>query len=160
MTRRGPALMNATLAAPRGSESGRTVGEAMLTPTRIYVAACRAALAAGGVRGFAHITGGGLIENPPRAFSSDLTARIDAAAWTLPPVFRWLAETGGIESRELARTFNCGIGMLVIAAPESVDEITAALTDAGESVYRIGALEARADNGPSVILENLESWSQ
>jgi phosphoribosylformylglycinamidine cyclo-ligase len=146
--------------APCPFESGRTVGEAMLTPTKIYIAACRAALAAGGVRGFAHITGGGLIENPPRAFAPDLTARIDAASWTLPPVFRWLAETGGIEARELARTFNCGIGMLVIAAPASVDTITAALTGAGESVYRVGALEARADDDPSVILENLESWSR
>lgn len=146
--------------APCPFEGGRAIGEAMLTPTRIYVAACRAALAVGGVRGFAHITGGGLIENPPRAFPSDLAARIDAAAWTLPPVFRWLAETGGIEARELARTFNCGIGMLVIVAPESVAEVTAALADAGETVYRVGALEARAGDGASVILENLESWSR
>jgi phosphoribosylformylglycinamidine cyclo-ligase len=147
-------------AAPCPFESGRTVGEAMLTPTKIYIAACRAALAVGGVNGFAHITGGGLIENPPRAFSSNLAARIDTAAWTLPPVFRWLAETGGIEARELARTFNCGIGMLVIAAPEAVEAITAALSDAGETVYCLGALEARAGDAPSVILENLASWSR
>ena len=75
-------------------------------------------------------------------------------------IFRWLAETGGIEARELARTFNCGIGMLVIAAPEAVEDITAALSDAGETVYCLGALEARAGDTPSVILENLASWSR
>ena len=145
--------------APCPFEAGRSLGEVVLTPTRVYVAACKAALATGGVRGFAHITGGGLIENPPRTFDSGLAARIDTASWTLPPVFRWLAETGGIEARELARTFNCGIGMVVIAAPETVEDVGAALSEAGETVYRIGALETRPSDAPSVILDNLASWS-
>jgi phosphoribosylformylglycinamidine cyclo-ligase len=147
-------------ASPCPFEDGRSLGEAILTPTRIYVAACRAALASGGVRGFAHITGGGLIENPPRSFASDLAARIDTAAWDLPPVFRWLAEAGGIAPVELARTFNCGIGMLLIAAPEKATKIVDVLTSAGETVYRIGALEPRGADAPSVFLENLPGWSR
>jgi phosphoribosylformylglycinamidine cyclo-ligase len=146
--------------SPCPFEDGRSLGEAILTPTRIYVAACRAALASGGVRGFAHITGGGLIENPPRSFASDLAARIDTAAWDLPPVFRWLAEAGGIAPVELARTFNCGIGMLLIAAPEKATKIVDVLTSAGETVYRIGALEPRGADAPSVFLENLPGWSR
>ncbi len=145
--------------APCPFEKGRTLGEAVLTPTRIYVASCRAALATGGVRGLAHITGGGLVENPPRSFTADLAARIDAASWDLPPVFRWLAATGGIEPTELARTFNCGIGMLLIAAPDAVPDITAALQSAGETVHRIGLLEPRGEDAPSVVLENLARWS-
>ena len=145
--------------APCPFEDGRSLGAVMLTPTRIYVAACMAALATDGVRGFAHITGGGLIENPPRTFDPDLAARIDVSSWALPPVFRWLAETGGIEASELARTFNCGIGMVVIAAADSVEAVSAALTEAGETVDRIGALEPRPSGAPSVILDNLASWS-
>jgi phosphoribosylformylglycinamidine cyclo-ligase len=145
--------------APCPFEDGRSLGEVLLTPTRIYVAACKAAMATGGLRGLAHITGGGLIENPPRAFNAGLAARIDVASWALPPVFRWLAETGGIEATELARTFNCGVGMVVIAAPELVEEVSAALAEAGETVFRIGALEARPSDAPSVILENLARWS-
>jgi phosphoribosylformylglycinamidine cyclo-ligase len=146
--------------APCPFEDGKILGEAVLTPTKIYVSACKAALATGGVHGFAHITGGGLIENPPRTFDGALAARIDVAAWDLPPIFGWLAATGGIEAAEIARTFNCGIGMLVITPPESVDTVTDAMTQAGETVHRIGVLEARPDDGPSVILENLGSWSR
>ena len=142
---------------PFGDDRG--LGEAILTPTRIYVGACKAALATGGVNGFAHITGGGLIENPPRIFDSGLAARIDASSWELPPVFRWLAETGGIEAAELARTFNCGIGMIAISSPANADKVSAALEQAGETVYRIGALEPRPDDGPPVILDNLACWS-
>jgi phosphoribosylformylglycinamidine cyclo-ligase len=141
-------------------EDGRSLGEAVLTPTKIYVASCKAALRTGGVRGFAHITGGGLIENPPRTFDPGLAARIDASSWTLAPVFRWLAETGGIEATEMARTFNCGIGMMVITAPDAADDVSAALVEAGETVHRIGVLETRPADGPSVILDNLASWSR
>ena len=147
--------------SPCPFESGVSLGEAILTPTRIYVAACMAALKAGGVTGFAHITGGGLIENPPRTFDPGLAARIDVSSWALPRVFSWLAETGGIEALELARTFNCGIGMVVIASPDAAERVTAALSDAGETVYRIGALETRpTDDAPSVILDNLARWSK
>lgn len=145
--------------APCPFEKGKSLGEAVLTPTKIYVAACKAALATGGVKGFAHITGGGLIENPPRTFGSGLVARIDVASWVLPPVFRWLAKTGRIGGSELARTFNCGIGMVVIVSLDAVDQVTAALAEAGETVHRIGTLELRADDAPPVILENLASWS-
>jgi phosphoribosylformylglycinamidine cyclo-ligase len=147
--------------SPCPFEKGISLGEAVLTPTRIYVAACLAALKVGGVTGFAHITGGGLIENPPRTFDPGLAARIDVSSWALPRVFRWLAETGGIEALELARTFNCGIGMVVIVSPDAAESVTATLSDAGETVYRIGALEDRTtDDAPSVFLDNLDSWTK
>ena len=139
-------------------DADRTLGDAILEPTRIYVKACLAALKTGGVTGFAHITGGGLIDNPPRAFADTLAARIDAAAWDLPGVFRWLAETGGIEGTELARTFNCGIGMVATVRPDAVEAVIGAFEQAGEQVHRIGVLETRAPEAPSVILENLGGW--
>jgi phosphoribosylformylglycinamidine cyclo-ligase len=142
-----------------GEEPAPTLGDVILEPTRIYVKACLAALATGGVTGFCHITGGGLIENPPRTFDVSLAARIDVSAWTLPPVFRWLAKTGRIEAPELARTFNCGIGMLVITREKAVNDVIEALTQAGETVHRLGQLEPRRDGGPAVFLDNLARWS-
>ncbi len=139
---------------------GRRLADMVLEPTRIYTRSCLAAVAGGGVHGLAHITGGGLIENPPRAFPDSLTARIDMSAWILPPVFLWLRATGDIEASELARTFNCGIGMMAFVAPESVETVTACLEKAGETVYRLGQLEPRNDGQPAMILENLESWSE
>ena len=142
-----------------GEEPAPTLGDVILEPTRIYVKACLAALATGGVTGFCHITGGGLIENPPRTFDVSLAARIDVSAWTLPPVFRWLAKTGRIEAPELARTFNCGIGMLVITREKAVNDVIEALTQAGETGHRLGQLEPRRDGGPAVFLDNLARWS-
>ncbi len=148
---------------PAPFASGLKLGEALLTPTRIYVKACLAALeAAGGadgVGGFAHITGGGLIENPPRAFGDDVALHLDVTSWTLPPVFRWLAETGGIEPMEMARTFNCGIGMVVFVRPDAADTVSAALEAAGETVFEIGTLGERAPGAPSVTLDGLSSWT-
>ena len=132
---------------------GTTLGRALLEPTKIYVKSCLAALGTGGVHGFAHITGGGLLENIPRVLSGGLGASIDASTWPLPPVFGWLAKTGGIAPLELARTFNCGIGMAVIAAPDKAANVEAALTKAGETVYTIGTVS----EGDGVILDNLEA---
>ena len=142
-----------------GEKPAPTLGDVILEPTRIYVKACLAALATGGVTGFAHITGGGLVENPPRTFDVSLAARIDVSGWALPSLFRWLAETGGIEAAELARTFNCGIGMLVIVRSNAVNDVTEALTQAGETVHRLGLLEPRTDGGPAIFLDNLARWS-
>ena len=116
------------------------LGEALLTPTRLYVKPALAAIRAGGVHALAHITGGGLTENLPRVLPDDLGAQIDLNAWDLPPVFRWMAETGGIAEAEMLKTFNCGIGMIVVCAADRADELAALLSDAGETVARIGSV--------------------
>ncbi|MEL6564041.1 MAG: phosphoribosylformylglycinamidine cyclo-ligase [Pseudomonadota bacterium] len=117
-----------------------TLGAALLTPTRLYVKAALAAIAAGGVHGFAHITGGGLTENLPRVLPDGLGAEVDLNSWTLPPVFGWLATQGGIAEAEMLKTFNAGIGMTVIVAPEAEEVVTAALEAEGQTVMRIGTV--------------------
>jgi phosphoribosylformylglycinamidine cyclo-ligase len=134
-----------------------TLGDALLTPTRLYVRGCRAALASGGVKAFAHITGGGLLENIPRVLPEGMAAELDTRLWPLPPVFRWLAESGGIAAFEMARTFNCGIGMVAVVAPRAVERVTAALAAAGEQVHRIGRIVPRAADAPGVRLLHLDS---
>ncbi len=114
------------------------LGEALLAPTRLYVRSALAALRAGGVHGLAHITGGGLTENPPRALPEGLGIEIDLSAWALPPVFRWLAETAEMSEAELLKTFNCGIGMIVVAAPERAAALRALLEAEGETVVEMG----------------------
>ncbi|WP_170418633.1 phosphoribosylformylglycinamidine cyclo-ligase [Ruegeria arenilitoris] len=116
------------------------LGDALLTPTRLYVKPALSAIRAGGVHALAHITGGGLTENLPRVLPDDLGAQIDLNAWDLPPVFRWLAETGGIAEAEMLKTFNCGIGMIVVCAADRADDLAALLKDAGETVARIGTV--------------------
>lgn len=115
-----------------------TLGAALLTPTRLYVRPVLAAIRAGGVHAVAHITGGGLTENLPRVLPQDLGADIDLTAWALPPVFRWLAQTGNVGSEEMLKTFNCGIGMILAVAPDSADEIAALLAGQGETIHRLG----------------------
>lgn len=117
-----------------------SLGGALLTPTRLYVKAALAAIAVGGVRGFAHITGGGLTENLPRVLSDGMGARIDLESWTLPPVFAWLAEQGNVSQIEMLRTFNTGIGMAVVVAREAVDTVEAAMAAEGETVTIIGEI--------------------
>ena len=115
-----------------------TLGEALLTPTRLYVKPVLQAIRAGGVHALAHITGGGLTENLPRVLPERLGGRIDLSAWDLPPVFRWMAETGGIAEAEMLKTFNCGIGMIVVCAEDQADGLEELLTGAGETVARVG----------------------
>lgn len=119
-----------------------SLGEALLAPTRLYVTQTLAAIRAGGVHALAHITGGGLTENLPRVLPEGLGAHIDLSAWDLPPVFRWLAETAGMSEPELLKTFNSGIGMIVVVDPARADVLAQLLTDAGETVHRIGTVEA------------------
>ena len=119
-----------------------TLGAALLTPTKLYVKAALAAIAAGEVHGLAHITGGGLTENLPRVLPEGLGAEIDLTAWSLPPVFGWLASQGGIAEAEMLKTFNAGIGMTVVTAPEAQDAVTTALQAEGQTVYRIGTVTA------------------
>jgi phosphoribosylformylglycinamidine cyclo-ligase len=129
-------------------------------PTRIYVksllALARGARTKPGlVKAMAHITGGGLVENVPRVIPGDVTAEIDAAAWTLPPVFAWLAREGGIVPAEMARVFNCGIGMVVITAPDAAAEATKLLGEHGETVYPLGTVTRRGDR-PGCVVANIE----
>jgi len=117
-----------------------SLGEALLAPTRLYVTSGLAAIRAGGVKGLAHITGGGITENLPRALPVGLDAEIDLSAWSPLPVFGWLSKSAGIGEREMLRTFNCGIGLIAVVAPEKADATIAAFSGAGESACRIGTL--------------------
>ena len=124
--------------------SDGTLGEALLAPTRLYVKQALAAVRAGGVHALAHITGGGLTENLPRVLPDDMGATIDLSSWELPAVFRWLAETANMEEKELLKTFNSGIGMIVVVAADRADDIAALLTAEGEAVTRIGTVTDQA----------------
>lgn len=132
----------------------RNLGEALLAPTRIYVDPCLGLARAGLAKAFAHITGGGLTENIPRVLPDRLGVAIDAASWTLPPVFRWLAAAGNLPADELARTFNCGIGMIAVVAPEHEDQALDLLRDHGAA--RIGKVVA-SPGGPRVAIANTEA---
>lgn len=121
-----------------------TLGEALLAPTRLYVKQALAAVRAGGVHGLAHITGGGLTENLPRVLPEGLGVDIDLTAWNLPPVFEWLAATGGLAEAELLKTFNSGIGMVLVVAEDQAETLTALLADQGEDVVRIGSVTSGA----------------
>ncbi|UWQ76377.1 phosphoribosylformylglycinamidine cyclo-ligase [Leisingera sp. M658] len=121
-----------------------TLGAALLTPTRLYVKQCLAAVRAGGVHALAHITGGGLTENLPRVLPEDLGADIDLNAWELPPVFKWMAETGNIAEAEMLKTFNCGIGMILSVSADRADALTGILEGEGETVARLGTVTAGA----------------
>ena len=118
----------------------RSLAQALMEPTRIYVKSVLPLMKAGLVKGAAHITGGGLIENPPRCLAEGLTAAFDWDAWPLPPVFQWLAEVGGISDHEMRRTFNCGIGFILVVAPENAEEVLAGLLEAGEVAFVCGQL--------------------
>lgn len=119
-----------------------TLGAALLAPTRLYVQPALAALRAGGVHALAHITGGGLTENLPRVLPEELGAEIDLGAWELPGVFKWLQAEGGMDTAEMLKTFNCGIGMVLAVAPEQAEALAALLGDAGETVWTLGHVRA------------------
>jgi phosphoribosylaminoimidazole synthetase len=121
-------------------EAGKTLAEALLAPTRIYVKTVLPHLKAGRLSGLAHITGGGLIENPPRAIRPGLVAKFDWNAWELPPVFRWLQETGGVAEHEMRRTFNCGVGLMLIVDPRDLPEVLEGLVRDQEDAFVIGEL--------------------
>ncbi|HEV7226887.1 phosphoribosylformylglycinamidine cyclo-ligase [Brevundimonas sp.] len=120
----------------------RTLAQALMEPTRIYVKSVLPLMKAGWVKGAAHITGGGLIENPQRGIADHLKPVFDWEAWPMPPVFRWLAEAGGIEAHEMRRTFNCGVGFVLIVGPEHVEDVLSGLLEAGETAFVCGRLDA------------------
>lgn len=134
------------------------LGAALLEPTRIYVKSCLGAIRGGGVKALAHITGGGLLENIPRVLPGTLACEIDARAWTLPPVFRWLRQAAGIDDQEMARTFNCGIGMILVVAKADQSRVTAALQAGGEQVFAIGGIKRRGADQPGCRVLNTGAW--
>jgi phosphoribosylformylglycinamidine cyclo-ligase len=152
LVRRLVSEANLTYAAPAPFNPATPLGAALLAPTRIYVKPLLAAIRkTGAVKAMAHITGGGITENLPRVLPAGLAARIDLAEVSVLPVFRWLASVGRVEQAEMLRTFNCGIGMIVVASSDGAENVTAVLEDNGETVSRIGTIEART--GPAVAYE-------
>ena len=130
-------------AAPAPFDDAATLGAILLEPTRIYVAPVLAAIKAGGVHGLAHITGGGLAENLARVLPDGLSATIDPNAWHRPPVFSWLQETGSVSDIEMMRAFNCGVGIVLVVDAAKAEALTVTLSDAGETVTRIGEIVPR-----------------
>jgi phosphoribosylformylglycinamidine cyclo-ligase len=134
---------------------GRPLADAVMAPTRIYVKsllALIASLGGEGVKGMAHITGGGLTENIPRVLPENVMAAIDSTAWTLPPLFQWLQREGNVAAAEMHRVFNCGIGMVVIVAATDADRATEMLVAAGEAVHRIGVIQSRAEGQAQTVV--------
>ena len=132
-------LSGVGFAAPAPFAPVMTLGTALLTPTRLYVKSClRAIRETGAVKGLAHITGGGFTDNIPRVLPKHVGVAIDLSRVPVLPVFKWLAEQGGVAEAELLRTFNCGVGMIAIVKPDAIDRVSDVLTASGESVTRLG----------------------
>ncbi len=132
--------------------SGRALSELILEPTRIYVKPVIKLAAELDVKGIAHITGGGLLENIPRMLPDTVAARIERRAWTMPPLFAWLKSQGNVADEELFRVFNCGVGMAIVVAQGDADLALRALRAAGETAWRIGHIETRVPDGPQTII--------
>ena len=138
-------------------QSGVSIGQALLTPTKLYVKSCLEAVRTGHVDGLCHITGGGFLENIPRVVPSHLMAEIDLSCYALPPAFSWLRRQGNVEASEMARTFNCGIGMTIVCKPHTVREVVDALARGGEPVVlQLGTLQARANEDVPQV--NISKW--
>lgn len=138
--------------SPAPFAAGKTIADSLLVPTRIYVKSCLEAIRAfpEAVKGFAHITGGGLPENLPRVLPDNLGAKIDSKSWQMPEVFNWLKQAGNVPQHDFLRTFNGGIGMVVVVEKEAAPQIAALLTKAGETVYTIGTLVPRSGEGVEI----------
>ena len=153
--------IDADLKAPAPFAPDLLLGDAFLTPTAIYAKPVADVIKtlgrASAIHGLAHITGGGLIENPPRAYNKNLTLDLDLSSWTLPDVFAWLQSQGGIEAYEMARVFNCGIGMLLYVDAQDADAALSAIENSGHKAWIAGQLIERQDQ--AVILKGLSAWS-
>ncbi|KAG0280650.1 hypothetical protein BGZ95_009289 [Linnemannia exigua] len=149
---------NQELHSPCPWDKTKTLGQSLLTPTRIYVKQLLPVVRKDLVKAMAHITGGGFIDNIPRVLPHELGVEVDASSWPFPDVFKWIMATGNVPHREMARTFNCGIGMVLVVAAENVEEVTQLCRAEGEVVYQIGVLKSKADNnGEEVVMRNMES---
>jgi phosphoribosylaminoimidazole synthetase len=148
---------------PAPFDQDRLLIEALLEPTRIYVKALLPPIRGGGIAALAHITGGGLIENIPRVLPHGLHARIDAGAWPQPRLMAFLQAQGNIEPGEMARTFNCGIGMALIVPRDGVKNVVQSLEDAGETIFEIGILtegeRGCTVSGPAASWSTRATWS-
>ena len=131
---------------------GSSLADLLLAPTRIYVKPVLALLQQTRVKGLAHITGGGLLENVPRVLAERLTARLDHGSWPLPPLFSWLRHEGNVAADEMFRVFNCGIGMVVVVDSADADAAVEALGASGETVYRIGVIDERRGDEPQTVV--------
>ena len=130
--------------------AGKTLGEVLLEPTIIYVAAINKLFDTCDVKALSHITGGGLTENLPRVIPENVQVTIDTKSWSLPPVFVWLQNEGNIESEEMYRTFNCGVGMVVCVSEKDKDTAIQCLKESGETAWEIGTVEARQEGSEPV----------
>lgn len=148
---------NLKFSDPAPWDEATLAGASLLTPTRIYVKPLLAATSKGLVKGMAHITGGGLLENIPRMLPDHLAAILDARRWVPHSVFKWLKVSGGISDTEFARTWNTGIGMVVVVDAAKVEHATRVLVEAGETVHIIGKLAKRTGEG--CIVENMHAWN-
>ncbi|KAF8477107.1 phosphoribosylformylglycinamidine cyclo-ligase [Kalaharituber pfeilii] len=137
----------------------KSVGESLLTPTRIYVKSCYAAAQKGLVKGMAHITGGGLTENVPRVLPKHLAAEVDVRGWELDEVFKWFKREGGVDGEEFVRVWNTGVGMVMVVGKEKVEEARRVLEENGEIVFVVGRLVAR-DGGEGYRLVGVEKWEE
>ncbi|HZH56838.1 phosphoribosylformylglycinamidine cyclo-ligase [Yanghanlia caeni] len=134
---------------------GRALEDVVMAPTRIYVKSVLHALGVHGrdIKGLAHITGGGLLDNVPRILQAGHVARLHRDAWTLPPLFQWLQQNGNVADSEMHRVFNCGIGMVVVVPAAQADAVAATLAGQGETVYRLGEIAERdGDDAPQVTI--------
>ena len=129
-----------------------TLGDALLAPTRIYVKSIHALLQQVDVHAMSHITGGGLLENIPRVMPDDTRALIQSSSWQLPPVFQWLQQQGGVVDQEMYRTFNCGVGMVLVVAAADADKTIKLLNDNGEQAWRLGEIVSNPGQ-PDVVIE-------
>ncbi|MCV6588470.1 MAG: phosphoribosylformylglycinamidine cyclo-ligase [Marinobacterium sp.] len=135
---------------------GRPLGEALLEPTRIYVKSLLKLIKESQVNALSHITGGGLLENIPRVLPDNAKAVIDINSWQMPAVFNWLQEQGNVDGREMYRTFNCGVGMIIAVPADKADEALKMLAESGEDAWVIGQIEAAAEGEEQVELRGLE----
>ncbi len=147
----------ADLDSPAPYDHKDILSASLLTPTKIYIRSCLAAVKTGHVQALSHITGGGLMENLPRVLPADVAVVIDLSSWVAPPVFGWLSDVGNIAPEEMLRTFNCGIGMVVIVPEDQAEAISDLLTQHGETVTTIGHVARRTADQPAVQYANMDS---
>ncbi|TPW31777.1 phosphoribosylformylglycinamidine cyclo-ligase [Martelella alba] len=156
LVRRIAELANIGWLAPAPFAPGKTFGEALLEPTKIYVKPLLAAIRqTGGIKALAHITGGGFPENIPRVLPAHLSAEIDLASIPVPAVFSWLARTGGVAPAEMLRTFNCGVGMIGVCPADKLDVVLAVLTDEGETAFRLGQIVPRSGDIAGTVYKGM-----
>ena len=152
LVRRVLDALDAKLGSPAPFQSPDRLGDCLLNPTRIYVSACRHARQS--VKAYAHITGGGIIGNLARVLPASCTAQIQGEDWPVQPIFRWLRQTGEIAPLEMFETFNCGVGMAAIVAPDAVERVGDGLREDGQTVHVIGRIVARGDDGQAVVIRD------